>query len=169
MAVDTHAPADSLDLLDVGVREKRREVAETQYAVGQTLLYASTVVQTRRTGNGRLAPIGLHDLANSFTNGRVDVRSRFKELRLAEAILQPCLDALIQDLIGHAVCRAGTRVAHGIPPKFVDIQHVASPRSSRAPIDRGSRVTCSRTRSTSVVPLLSTKLGLDSRRLVTRH
>ena len=38
VAVDTHAPADSLDLLDVGVREKRREVAETQYAVGQTLL-----------------------------------------------------------------------------------------------------------------------------------
>src|SRR5438445_6947944 len=107
MAVDTHAPADSLDLLDVGVREKRREVAETQYAVGQALLYASRVVQTRRTGNGRLAAIGLHDLANGFTNGGVNVRPRFQELRLAEAVLQPCLNALVQDLIGHAIGRAG--------------------------------------------------------------
>ncbi len=67
VAVDTHAPADSLDLLDVGVRQKRREVAKPQHAVGQALLHASGVVQTWRAGNGRLAAIGLHDLANGFT------------------------------------------------------------------------------------------------------
>ena len=55
VAVDTHAPADSLDLLVVGVRQKRREVAEPEHAVGQTLLHASGIVQTWRTGNGRLA------------------------------------------------------------------------------------------------------------------
>jgi hypothetical protein len=54
VAVDAHTPADSLDLLVVGVREKRREVAEPQYPVGQTLLQASGVVQTRRAGNCRL-------------------------------------------------------------------------------------------------------------------
>src|SRR5439155_18357623 len=119
--------------------------------------------------NGRLAAIGLHDLANGFANGGVDVRPRFQELCFAKAVLQPCLDALVQDLIGHAICRAGTRVAHPIPPKFVDIQHDASPCSSRAPIDRGSCVTYSPTRSTSVVPLFSTKLVMDSPRLVTRQ
>jgi len=93
------------------VSERTREIG-VRSALGAT---PSSLIGLIVGQGGRLAAIGLHDLANRFTNGRVDVRPRFKELRLAEAVLQPCLDALIQDLLGHAICWAGSPVAQPIP------------------------------------------------------